>query len=199
MTPRTPFRLAAVAVALFVTACGGGSDDVVRAPPTHQNDICAIFAQRPAWRDAVYASAHRWGAPVPLQMAIIWRESSFRSHVRPPVKFVSGVPTGHISSAFGFAQAIDGTWDWYREETGNRDADRSDFDDAADFVGWYVAKSLTLNRIGMNDAFNQYLAYHEGHTGQRNGSYRAKPWLLDVAGDVAHQTARYRRQLRTCS
>ena len=198
MIPRTPLRLAAMAAALLVVACGGG-DDVGKAPPTNQDDICAVFQQRPAWRDAVYASARRWGAPVPVQMAIIWRESSFRSHVRPPKTTFMGVPTGHISSAYGFAQAIDGTWDWYREETGNRKADRTRFEDAADFVGWYMAKSWESNGIGMNDAFNQYLAYHEGHTGHRNGSYRAKPWLLEVAAKVADQTVRYRGQLRGCS
>jgi hypothetical protein len=196
--PRTPLRLAALAVAIFVAACGGG-DDVGRGPPTNQDDICAIFAQRPAWRDAIYASAHKWGAPVPVQMAIIWRESSFRSDVRPPKKTYLGVPIGHISSAYGFAQAIDGTWDWYRKETGNRRADRTRFDDAADFVGWYMAKSWQSNGIGMNDAFNQYLAYHEGHAGHRSGSYRAKPWLLEVATRVAEQTVRYRGQLRRCS
>jgi hypothetical protein len=199
VTPRTPFRLAALAAALFVAACGGGGDDVGRAPPTNQDDICAVFEQRPAWRDAVNASARKWGAPVPVQMAIIWRESSFRSHVRPPEKTYLGVPIGHISSAYGFAQAIDGTWEWYREETGNRRADRTRFEDAADFVGWYMAKSWESNGIGMNDAFNQYLAYHEGHAGHRNGSYQAKQWLLEVATRVAEQTVRYRGQLRRCS
>ncbi|MEM0942873.1 MAG: hypothetical protein AAGI70_02900, partial [Pseudomonadota bacterium] len=84
-------------------------------PPRAQNDVCAIFAERPAWRDAIRASALKWGAPEAVQMAIIWRESSFRAEARPPRTYFAGVvPTGRVSSAYGFAQAIDGTWDWYR-------------------------------------------------------------------------------------
>jgi hypothetical protein len=197
VTPRILYRLAAAAVVLLVVSCGGGGD-VGRGPPTNQDDICAIFDQRPEWRDAIYASARKWGAPVPVQMAIIWRESSFRADVRPPKTSFMGVPTGHISSAYGFAQAIDGTWEWYRRDTGNMRADRTDWRDATDFVGWYMARSYASNGIGMHDAFNQYLAYHEGHTGHRNGSYRAKPWLTEVAAKVAGQAARYRGQLRLC-
>jgi hypothetical protein len=132
-------------------------------------------------------------------MAIIKHESSFRANVRPPKKYILGfIPNGNISSAYGFSQALDGTWDWYIKETGNRGADRTDFDDAADFVGWYMARSNRENGIGMNDAYNQYLAYHEGHAGHRRGSYRKKAWLLGVAERVAGTAARYRGQLRTC-
>ncbi len=179
-------------------SCSGGRD--YSTAPANQADICAIFSERPEWRDAAYAAARKWGAPVPVQMAIIWRESSFRPDVRPPKKYALGViPDGHVSSAFGFAQAIDGTWDWYRRDSGNSDADRTDFEDATDFVGWYMAKSEKANGIGMHDAYNQYLAYHEGHAGHRRKSYNAKAWLLDVAGKVAGQAVSYRGQLRNCS
>lgn len=191
------FRVAlAIVVAVGIGSCSGSrqSSDA----PSDQHDICAIFDQRPEWRDAAIASARKWGAPVPVQMAIIWRESSFRSSVRPPRKYTLGViPAGHISSAYGYAQAIDGTWDWYRRDTGNGSADRTEFSDAVDFVGWYMAKSRAQG-IGMHDAFNQYLAYHEGHAGHRRGSYRAKRWLVDVAEKVAGRAASYRGQFRGC-
>ncbi|MGF1503343.1 MAG: lytic transglycosylase [Paracoccaceae bacterium] len=187
-----------VTAALLVLAVGSCSS-APDGPPRAQDDVCAIFAQRPEWRDATEASAARWGVPVELQMAIIWRESSFRGAVRPPRRYALGfIPWGRASSAYGYAQAIDGTWDWYRDETGNSGADRTDFDDAADFVGWYVAKTILTNDVGLFDAYSHYLAYHEGHTGFRNGSYLAKPWLMKVARDVAAQTARYRGQLHSC-
>lgn len=195
-----PLFLRAIGLAcavLVVGSCsgGGGYSDA----PRNQDDICAIFAQRPEWRDATIASARKWGAPVPVQMAIIWRESSFRGAVRPRKKYILGViPNGHVSSAYGFAQAIDGTWDWYRENTGNSRADRTSFADAADFVGWYMAQSFTQNGIGMNDAYNQYLAYHEGHAGHRRGSYNAKSWLLAVADRVSDQANNYRAQYLRC-
>ncbi|MEL6477022.1 MAG: lytic transglycosylase [Pseudomonadota bacterium] len=177
-------------------SCGGPSYD---GPPRAQNDVCAIFAERPDWRDATQASALKWGAPIEVQMAIMWRESSFRAEARPPKKYIAGViPNGRISSAYGYSQALDGTWDWYRKDTGNSGADRSDFEDAADFVGWYMAKTQRSNGIGMFDAFSQYLNYHEGHAGYRRGSWRGKAWLQKAARQVAEQAARYRGQLSRC-
>ncbi len=193
-------RRAAALLAIFlaVGSCSSGGGSYSEAP-RNQRDLCAIFAERPEWRDAAIASARKWGAPVPVQMAIIWRESSFRSSVRPPKKYIIGIiPDGHISSAYGYAQAIDGTWNWYREDTGNRRADRTNFADAADFVGWYMAKSYRQNEIGMNDAYNQYLAYHEGHAGHRRGSHRKKAWLLRVADKVRDRADDYAAQFRGC-
>ncbi|MEM9138334.1 MAG: transglycosylase SLT domain-containing protein [Pseudomonadota bacterium] len=196
-----PLRTALVAALCAVLAsCGGSSrgPDYAGAP-SNQNDLCAIFDQRPGWREAVEASASKWGAPVAVQMAIMWRESSFRADVRPPTKYTLGViPAGPVSSAYGYAQAIDGTWDWYRDATGQDDADRTVFEDAADFVGWYMSRSNAANGIDMWDAYNQYLAYHEGHAGHRRGSYNAKDWLLGVADRVADQAVLYNAQYRGC-
>lgn len=181
----------------LMNSCSSGGSS---APPSNQDNLCSIFEQRPDWRGAVQASARKWGAPIPVQMAIIWKESSFRGAVRPPKKYILGIiPNGNISSAYGYAQAIDGTWDWYRRDTGNSGADRTDFRDAADFVGWYMAKSQSSNGIGMNDTYNQYLAYHEGHAGHRRGTHNNKRWLIGVASKVADQAVRYRGQLRSCS
>ncbi|MEL6264883.1 MAG: lytic transglycosylase [Pseudomonadota bacterium] len=192
-------RCPAVVAILTALVALGSCSSAPEGPPRAQNDICAIFDQRPDWRAATVASAARWGAPVPVQMAIIWRESSFRAEARPPKTYTLGViPTGRLSSAYGYSQAIDGTWDWYREESGNRRADRTDFADAADFVGWYMAKTRDVNGLTMADAFNHYLAYHEGHTGYRRGSWRAKAWLKRAATQVEDQARRYDSQLARC-
>ncbi|MEM7422594.1 MAG: lytic transglycosylase [Pseudomonadota bacterium] len=198
MAPTRLKSLAAFAALAVLSACGGGASDYAAAP-RQQNNVCAIFDQRDGWKDAVERSSRKWGAPVAVQMAIMWRESSFRSSVRPPKKYTLGfIPNGNISSAYGYAQAIDGTWDWYRRDSGNSGADRDDFDDAADFVGWYMHKTRRSNGVPMHDAYNQYLAYHEGHAGHRRGSYRKKAWLVEAARRVASQAARYRGQLRRC-
>ena len=186
----------AILLALIVAACSSTPS----GPPRAQNNICAIFDERPRWREAMLESAVRWGAPIEVQMAIIWKESSFGAKARPPKKYALGIiPRGRASSAYGYAQAIDGTWDWYRRETGNSGADRDDFEDAADFVGWYMAKTMVTNGVRMNDAFSQYLAYHEGHTGFRRGDWRSKGWLQQAATRVADQAVRYRGQLHRCS
>ena len=180
---------------LALGSCAGTPD----GPPRAQHDVCSIFSERPHWRNAAERAAARWDAPVELVMAIIWRESGFRAEARPPRTYALGlIPTGRASSAYGYAQAIDGTWDWYREETGNSGADRDDFEDAADFVGWYLAKTRETNGIGALDAYGHYLNYHEGHTGYRRGHWRKKSWLLEAATAVATQTARYRGQLGRC-
>jgi hypothetical protein len=36
------------------------------------------------------------------------------------------VPWSRPTSAYGFSQAVDATWDWYQQSTGNPDADRGD-------------------------------------------------------------------------
>ncbi|MEO0820595.1 MAG: transglycosylase SLT domain-containing protein [Pseudomonadota bacterium] len=188
-------RAAAAAIIVVVGSCSSEPE----GPPRYVDNICAIFAERPGWREAMEASARRWGAPVAVQMAIIWRESSFRAAARPPKTYALGViPTGRVSSAYGYSQAIDGTWDWYQKDSGNRSADRTDFRDAADFVGWYMSKTVASNGLTMQDAYNQYLAYHEGHTGFRRGSWRQKAWLQRAAGQVAAQARRYDQQLTLC-
>ncbi|MDX1607360.1 MAG: hypothetical protein R3202_14300, partial [Candidatus Competibacterales bacterium] len=77
-------------------------------------------------------------------------------------------------------------------------ADRDDFADAVDFIGWYNRLSARRNGIPQSDPYRQYLAYHEGHGGYARGSWRDKPWLQAVARRVAASAARYRGQLRGC-
>jgi hypothetical protein len=52
--------------------------------------------------------------------------------------------------------------------------------------------------VALTDARNQYLAYHEGHTGFARGSHNSKQWLLNVADRVANRAAMYQRQLSSC-
>lgn len=187
----------AAAYAFAAAALSGCAADNSR--PSNVENACAIFEDRPHWAEAAKKAERKWGAPVPVSMAIIWKESSFNQDAAPEMEYAMGIiPVGRRSSAYGFSQAIDGTWDWYVSETGNSGADREDFDDAADFVGWYMARSQRVNGISMQDAFNQYLAYHEGHAGWRRGSWRQKGWLTRAAGQVKWKADEYSRQLQAC-
>lgn len=189
-------RLAgALVLALVLASCSSTPS----GPPSNQDNVCAIFDERPEWYEAAQAAALKWGAPIEVQMAIIWKESSFRAEARPPKEYALGlIPLGRPSSAYGYPQALDGTWEWYRSDTGNSGADRDDFDDASDFVGWYMAKTRQMIGIDMNDAFSQYIAYHQGHAGYRSGRWKGNDWLRQAAGKVASQAARYRVQLSNC-
>ena len=65
-------------------------------------------------------------------------------------------------------------------------------------MGWYFNQSKEKNGIALDDARNQYLAYHEGHTGYRKGTYRSKSWLVRVADKVDARADLYEGQLSKC-
>jgi len=73
-----------------------------------------------------------------------------------------------------------------------------DFDDAADFIGWYMNQTKKKNGIPLTDAYNQYLAYHDGHAGYARGSYKSKRFLLRAANEVKDMSQRYESQLASC-
>ena len=187
--------LCAMLLALVLASCGGG----YKAPPRNLDDACSIAQQRPKYMKAFKETERKWGVPVSVQMATIYQESRYRGDARTPYRFVLGViPMGRQSSAFGYSQALDGTWDQYRKETGRRSAKRDRIKDASDFIGWYMNKSQEKNGIALNDSRNQYLAYHEGHTGYSRGTYKGKSWLVRVAANVDERAEMYDGQLRTC-
>ncbi len=188
-------RIRLIIVLVLVAACGGPEN---RAPSQLDN-ACAIIAQRPAYLRAMQRAESKWGAPVPVMMAMIYQESKFRATARTPVRYTLGViPMGRQSSAYGYAQALDGTWEEYQTKTGRRGAKRDRITDATDFMGWYMDLTEQRNGVAKTDTRNQYLAYHEGHTGYSRGSYRSKSWLLRISNEIADRAVMYDAQLRAC-
>ncbi len=179
---------------LALAACGGGP-----RPPGSLDNACLLVRERPDIYRAMRATERNWDIPVHVQLATMHQESRFVHDARTPHRYALGViPLGRQSSALGYSQALDGTWDDYRAATRNRGANRTRIRDAADFMGWYMNQSVERLGISPNDARNQYLAYHEGHGGYARGSYRAKPWLLRVADRVDERAELYERQLAGC-
>lgn len=168
-------------------------------PPGNPDNLCEIFREKDDWYDDAKKAAKRWGSPIPTMMAIVHQESRFRAKARPPRKyFLWFIPMGRLSDAYGYAQAKDGTWKWYIDKSGNRGADRDDFADAIDFVGWYNQQSARQCRINPADTYHLYLAYHEGHGGFNRRTFRDKAWLKAVAHKVSARSQRYSRQLASC-
>ncbi|MEO5339771.1 MAG: lytic transglycosylase [Magnetococcus sp. MYC-9] len=176
------------------------ADDRLHISQININDACAIFQGRRSWYQVMDKAYQKWGTPVPVQLAIIHQESRFRSDARPlsKGKMLGFLPGQRLSSALGYAQALDGTWANYRQQTGNHRADREDFRDAVDFIGWYNHVSYKKLSISKRDARNLYLAYHEGHGGYAAKSYRKKSWLIRVAAKVERNAERYGNQLVRC-
>ena len=187
--------LRALIIVLLVASCGGGQSSA----PRSLDNACTILQERPEYYRAFRSAERRWGVPVHVQMATIHQESKFVADARTPFRYVAGViPMGRQSSAFGYSQALDATWDEYRNQQGRRSAKRDRIDDATDFMGWYMNQTRDRNGVALTDARNQYLAYHEGHTGFSRQSYNSKAWLVAVAGKVDDRALMYQNQIAGC-
>jgi hypothetical protein len=169
------------------------------SPPRNTADACDIFEEKDDWYEASQDSFDKWGVPVHVQLAIIHQESRFKHNAKPPrQKLFWFIPWFRKSSAYGYAQVQDSTWEWYKRDTGNGWADRDDYEDAVDFIGWYASVSHRKLGISKWDAYRQYLAYHEGHGGYKRASYKKKSWLMKVARKVEGNAKRYRSQIAAC-
>jgi hypothetical protein len=184
---------AAVLLVLLFQSCAS------EPPPRDGGDLCQIFHQKGDWYRGARRSFQRWGVPESVQLAIVYQESRFRADARPGWRRVLGiVPAGRRSSAYGYGQVKDGTWRDYIRATGHRGAERDDFADVADFIGWYGDLIHRRTAVEKYDAYNLYLAYHEGPGGFERGSHRGKPWLLDVARRVEERSRLYHFQYLGC-
>lgn len=185
----------ALMLVMVVAGCGARN----HSAPRDLENACAILDERPHYLRAFRSAERSWGVPVPVIMAMIYQESKFIGDNRPPHRYALGViPVGRQSSAFGYSQALDGTWREYQEAHGGRGTRRDNIHHAADFMGWYMSQTRDQLSIPMTDARNHYLAYHEGRTGYRRGSYNAKAWLVRIAREVADRAVIYDVQLRQC-
>ena len=186
----------AILLLYILTLIGPGCSG---ARPRHPNDLCDIFREKEKWYKHAYASYERWHVPIPVMMAIMRHESGFHPEARPPRTTCLFIfPGPRLSTAYGYPQALDQTWEMYKQATDRRGAERDDFADAIDFIGWYCDQSHMLCGISKSDPYNLYLAYHEGQGGFRRKTYQKKAWLKRVATNVRGRTKAYANQLASC-
>lgn len=188
-------RVLAIGVVLVLGACA--------TAPNRINDVCAVFDQRDGWFNNWRSSAERtqqkYGIPMHVLMATVRKESGFKSNARPPrTKLLGFIPWTRVSSAYGYSQALDGTWSQYRRESGNFTASRTNFADAVDFVGWYHTKTVDTYGVARDDTYNLYLAYYLGWGGYKRGDWRGNGSIQRYARDTAAMADRYRGQLQSC-
>lgn len=186
---KKPLLLCLSFLALAGCATSGGK------PPSNTANACAILDEKSRWENHVFDAARKWNVSPGTILAFMRQESGFRQDARPVDR--NG---NRLSSAYGYSQALDGTWAQYERTQGGGPggAKRKSFEDSADFIGWYLDLISQQANIAKTDPRNLYFAYHEGPTGYRRGTHRTKAWLGPVASRVATQSLTYDGQLRGC-
>ena len=92
---------------LFIISC-------TTIEPYMSADSCILFNEKKNWYKATKKSYDKWNVPISLQLAIINQESSFKQFAKPKRKKILGIiPGSRPSTAFGYAQVTNPTWDWY--------------------------------------------------------------------------------------
>ena len=175
-------------VFFIITACS--------SIPKNTQNSCAIFEERYLWYKHTKSSYKKWGVPIHIQLAFV-KESDFNWLAKPPrQKLLKLFHLKRPSSSFGYSQAVKGTWEQYKKESGNSLATRARFKDSVDFIGWYVSKTHKILKISKNDAFRQYLAYYKGWGDYKNYSKDKK--AIIYAKSVKETASKYRKQLILC-
>lgn len=184
-------KIIILACCIVVTSCA-------TYKPKNPDNLCQIFYGETDWYEGAVDANKKWGTPIQVMMAIMHQESRFVDNAKPKRNWFLFIPLPRRSSAYGYAQAQSPAWKDYRKSTGNWGADRDDFNDAIDFIGWYTNGTQRQLNVSKWDTYNQYLAYHEGRGGFKRKTYRKKSWLLIVAKQVDQRASTYGEQLRGC-
>ena len=179
-----------ILLTLLISACS--------SIPQNTSNSCSIFNERYLWYKHAKSTEKKWGTPIHVQLAIIKMESDFDWLAKPQrQKLFKVIPFKRPSSSFGYSQAVKGTWEQYKNETGNKLATRARFKDSVDFIGWYTDKTESLLKISKKDAFKQYIAYHEGWGNYKN--YKKNKKVIGLAKKVEKQSNVYKNQLSKCT
>lgn len=183
----------AIAPVLLVAACASQPRDI--------NNICSVFDQKDgwvsSWQSAAKSTERRYGIPQATLLATVRMESGFKGNAKPPRRKLLGfIPWKRASSAYGYSQALDGTWAQYVAETNSFTARRNNFADALDFVGWYHSKTVSTYGVDPGDTYRLYMAYHEGWTAFGKGSAPAS--VQSYAQKTDDMARTYAAQLNQC-
>ncbi len=149
-------------------------------------NICKLVKRHPEWHKAAKQTEKKWGVPVHIQFAIIDQESDFKANAK-----------SRKSSAKGFAQALNESWGDYLKANGSKHH-RHEFNSSTDFIGWYG--SLVKQQVGISpsNAYEFYLAYHEGIGGYKRHLKHPKRQVMRLARHISVLSGKYKKQLSAC-
>jgi hypothetical protein len=165
---------------------------------SHPLNACKMLNENNDWMNHLNNSYKKWGIPASIQLAFIKKESSFIYDAKP-LKEEGFFYNDYYSSAYGYSQALDGTWDDYKRNTNNTSANRTSFGDSTDFIGWYLNNFAKKANIKRSDTYNLYLIYHEGFSGYKKKTYNKKSWLKTEARKVKKYKKIYSNQINKCN
>lgn len=180
-------------VSVLLSGCATSSH------PKHPNNICSIYRQNRSWYKAAMHTEKHWGVPSYVPMAMMYQESGYHSRIKTKHNYVffGLIPWGRVTSAYGYPQAVNGVWREYQADRG-RFRHRSNFKDAIDFMGWYINNAHKTLGIPRDDAFSQYIAYHDGIGAYRRERGHPSASITRISEGVALRAARYSNQYMRC-
>ncbi len=167
--------------------------------PKNTKNACDIFSENYLWYKHAKKSSEMYGAPIDIILAFVKKESGFNRWAKPKRKrLFKIIPYKRPSSSFGYSQAVNKTWELYKNQTKNPLALRTRFKDSVLFIGWYMKKTKEINKIPLNDSYRQYLNYYLGWNGYENKVYKSDKKSIIFAKSVEKQSKLYKNQLRKC-
>ncbi|MDC3180935.1 transglycosylase SLT domain-containing protein [Gammaproteobacteria bacterium] len=171
---------------------------VVEEPQAgYEKDICQFVHAHSRWSSVLRKTEQEFEISPGLVMSVIYHESSFRSHVRPPRDIVLGVFPVRLRTEYGYGQIKDMTWQWYLEKDPGLFRSRTSFADTARFIGWYYKHYLAVSRPTKKRAYDFYLAYHEGLGGYQRLT-QINDWLDRKSNSVQKYADQFDLVLRDC-
>lgn len=198
-TVKTKILLAVFVILAIIIAIESKFNSGESKSTRFSNNACKMLKENPDWYVSLKASEEKWNTPIHIQLGMIRQESAFKHDAKPKRENKwHEFGSNYDSTAKGYSQAINGTWEHYLKSTKGVLKSRSSFRDATDFIGWYNSKSNINNRISLNDPKHLYLAYHEGWTGYRLKTHEKKSFLVRSTSNVVIWSDKYKAQLNNC-
>ena len=152
---------------------------------------CQILEYNPNWVEILKQTNAQNGVPSSFILAVIYQESKFNSSAK-----------NKNSSAYGYAQVIDGTWKSYEKHIGHN-ANRDNFNDSVKFISWYFGYLKNKFNLKWNDKKDLYMAYILGEGGYKkylsgHSNIRGISYAKKVSLNVSKLSLLYHNQLIDC-
>ena len=91
-------------------------------------NICQTLKHHPNWQNSLKKADKKYDISPAFTLAVIHQESKFHANAK-----------NRHSSAFGYAQVLNGTWKVFQKDV-EPNAKRNNFNDSVEFVDWYMAR-----------------------------------------------------------